>query len=287
MFGLEAWHLWAIGSVLAAGAFSFLAKIAAERGHAPAFFNAVSAAVAAVISVVMVSVTGYSAAWLVVLLAVLDALFFIYGTIARSEALEYVHTTIYFPLYKVIGPTIVLVGGILLFGERLTEIQYLGFLLVISVPLLLIGRAEKVRQKDLARGIRLTIWSALLISVGHLMSKAAAYSDAATYGFLVINYVLTALGAGFLYARGKRKNEPDASRVELYAIAGISGIFQFCGFAFLMLAYRSGPISTVYAINSTYIIIPIVLSIIFYGEHWNARKVAAVALSVVAVVLLR
>jgi multidrug transporter EmrE-like cation transporter len=30
-----------------------------------------------------------------------------------------------------------------------------------------------------------------------------------------------------------------------------------------------------------------VLSIYYYGEHWNARKVIAIALSIGAVVLLR
>ncbi len=36
-----------------------------------------------------------------------------------------------------------------------------------------------------------------------------------------------------------------------------------------------------------YILIPIVLSIYLYQEHWNARKVIAITLSIVALYLLK
>jgi drug/metabolite transporter (DMT)-like permease len=67
----------------------------------------------------------------------------------------------------------------------------------------------------------------------------------------------------------------------------LAGIFQCLGFITLLYAFQSGPVSTTYAINSTYILIPIILSIWYYGEHWNARKVIAIALSIGAVVLLK
>ena len=48
-----------------------------------------------------------------------------------------------------------------------------------------------------------------------------------------------------------------------------------------------GSLGIVYTINSLYILIPITLSIMFYNEHWNLRKVTAIALSIAALWLLK
>jgi uncharacterized membrane protein len=52
---------------------------------------------------------------------------------------------------------------------------------------------------------------------------------------------------------------------------------------FIFYAYgNGGTLGVVQTINSMYILIPIVLAIYFYKEHWNAQKMLAVVLSVVA-----
>lgn len=55
----------------------------------------------------------------------------------------------------------------------------------------------------------------------------------------------------------------------------------------ILFAYTiGGGLAVVHTILSLYIIITIVLSIIFYNEHWNLQKIAAVTLSIAALGLL-
>ena len=64
------------------------------------------------------------------------------------------------------------------------------------------------------------------------------------------------------------------------------GIAQFLGFYLLLLAIHGSDLSLVYSINAHYILIPIILSIWYYKEHWNAQKVFAITLSLLALFLL-
>ena len=130
--------------------------------------------------------------------------------------------------------------------------------------------------------------TALTITLGTIASKFALDAGADVFVFSAIAYAVTFAGIATPYlTRGGMMPHRDARFSEVAFIGVLIGVFQFIGFATLILAYKYGPISTTYAINSTYILIPIVLSIWYYGEHWNARKVIAIGLSVVAVVLLR
>ena len=55
----------------------------------------------------------------------------------------------------------------------------------------------------------------------------------------------------------------------------------------MMLAFVDGSLGVVYAIQSLYILIPIILSIVIYKEHWNVRKIFAIILSLAALAFLR
>lgn len=287
MFGLEAWHGFVLASLVLAGVHGFVIKVASERAHGSKLLNTIAAAVATACSLFAISIVGFdSSAQLIVLASITGALY-VFGTLARSDALAFIHTTLFFPVYKIVGPVIVLASGLLFFGDRLTSLQWLGFFLALLVPVLLIDRAEHGRQKNLVRGLWLALWSAVFISVGQVIVKVAASGLSALYTFLLFDYLVTFVGISILSRRANGREERSRPSAELYAAGIAAGVLQFLAFASLIAAYSAGPISTIYAINSTYIVIPIILSVLFYGEHWNWRKVAAIALSVVAVVLLR
>jgi uncharacterized membrane protein len=70
-------------------------------------------------------------------------------------------------------------------------------------------------------------------------------------------------------------------------VASLRTVFAGGGFFLTLLAFiYGGPLGIVYTINSLYILLPIILAIIFYGEHWNVRKAVAIILSVLALALL-
>ncbi len=66
----------------------------------------------------------------------------------------------------------------------------------------------------------------------------------------------------------------------------VSGTLGFFATYTLLQALLSGLVSIVYVIVAHYILIPIVLSVWWYGEHINFRKVAAIVLSLVAISVL-
>ena len=65
------------------------------------------------------------------------------------------------------------------------------------------------------------------------------------------------------------------------------GIFMAGSNIFLFLALQEGLVSIVYTIQSIYILIPIILSIVYFKEHINKRKIIAVILSIIALALFQ
>jgi len=288
MLTFAAWHGLAIASAVFSGLFSFALKVGAERTHSSAVLNAIGAFVSLALSTLVAFFLQEHITTVVVFWAILNGITFIVGSVSRSDALAYIDATLFFPLYKVVGPTLVLIAGVVLFGERLTVLQAIGFFFAIAVPLLLLDRSEHHRQKDVRRGVWLMFVTALTITLGTITSKFALNAGAEVFIFSAVAYGVTFAGITVPYiTKGGELPHQSTRFSEIVFIGSLIGLLQFLGFVTLILAYKYGPISTTYAINSTYILIPIVLSIWYYGEHWNARKVIAIGLSVVAVVLLR
>lgn len=288
MFTFAAWHGLAIASVIFSGLFSFVLKVGAERAHSSSVLNAI----AAVVSLIITLAAGWwfdeSVTLFVALLALANGGLFIFGSLARSDALGAIDATLFFPIYKIVGPALVLILGMVVFGERLTLLQSIGFTLTLAVPLLLLDHLEHGRQKDLKRGVRLAIIAAVCISAGQVFSKMVMETGAGPYLYSSVAYAMTFAGIGvpWVYRHG-RESVRASGWGDMLWLAVLAGTLQCLGFLTLLYAFKTGPIATTYAINSTYILIPIVLSIWYYGEHWNARKVIAIALSIGAVVLLR
>ena len=185
------------------------------------------------------------------------------------------------------GPILVLILGVVFLGERLSLLQAIGFILAVSVPILLIDRFEHSRQKDLAKGIRYLLVSTAMIGGGTVLAKMAMSEGGDVFTFSAIAYFVTIVGTGLMHVNASGTERRETPWIDVFFIGVIAGVCQFLGFIMLLLAYQDGPMSIAYAINSTYILIPIVLSIWFYGEHWSVRKLVAIALSCLAVVLLR
>jgi len=90
--------------------------------------------------------------------------------------------------------------------------------------------------------------------------------------------------------KAKKDKKPLSHNIKdwnVIKLSIISGVFQFAGFAFMILGFKAGgPLAIVYTVNSFYILIPIILSVIIYKEHFNLRKALAIGLSIVALAFL-
>ena len=71
----------------------------------------------------------------------------------KIQVLHYIDSAIFLPLFKVLGPAIVIIFGLFFFGESFTVTEWTGLLVSLSVPLLIVSRDEHTRQNNLTLGL--------------------------------------------------------------------------------------------------------------------------------------
>lgn len=295
MFGFEPWFVYSIISAIAGGIYIFSTKVAVERGYDGTIFNTVASVISSVLLVGVVLVMGeyVMLPWFLLGLLLVNAAFYMFGNIVRYDALGCIDTAIFYPLYKTLSPILVIVAGVLFFSESFTMYEIIGLALSISVPLLLISSKESGRQRNLRRGLWLLVGAALLATGAAATLKLATSYDeihilwlsAVAHTFMVLVGVSVLLRKKSVSElRDRTAKKLDAAYIILVLTTGVFHILSFVTFVW---AFALGSMSLVYTIQSLYILIPIILSIIFYNEHWNTRKVVAIVVSIAALGLLK
>jgi len=281
---------WTLAATLFAGIHLFLQKIVANENRSSAFngffMYGISGAMALA---VMFSISEIPEEWAAIgFFAIIAGVTHGIGNFVRIESLKYIDSVIYFPINKVLGPLIVLVGGIVFFKDSLTVLQYIGIIASICVPLLLVSATEKHLQNNLRLGIIFLVVSTLLTAGSTLFTKQALVDTSTVLFVLSIGQIAGTVSSLIIllkqHGREFRKTlNLDFREIYLGVIGGILAFFSSYS---LLKALSLGLISIVYTIHAHYILVPIVLSIWWYREHINVRKVAAVALSFLAIALL-
>lgn len=214
-----------------------------------------------------------------------------FNTVVKIKALDYIDTTIYFPLFKLLSPVLAILVGVSVWGERFSIIEWTGIVLSLCVPLLLITPGENRRQNNLKLGLIFVLISSALGAGGAVVMKYMSDNiadallllfittcgvTAGALGVIIYKKGLSALQARFWYR----------PRVEV--LWSLARAF-FMGLAVYLTYYAyvlGAPLTIVQVVYSLYILIPITLSVWIYNEHLNLQKVVAIVLSVVALGLL-
>lgn len=295
MFGLELWFVFALVSVISNGLSSFSIKIAAYRDYDSKFTVFVSGAgtmlLLAPLALLVDQVESLN--WTLVTLSFISGLAISWVAVAKIDALRYIDTTIYFPLFKVVSPLIAIFIGVLLFGDDFSKFEWFGLGLSLAVPLLLITPSENHRQNNLLLGLVFVLLTGIVSALAAGVQKYITNFSDAVLWIVLFSQVGVTVGAYFTFVK-----KHSLSYLKLMLESHTRKDFLFfwswrvitiaLGFASSVYAYNSGgSLGIVYTIVSLYILIPIVLSIIFYNEHWNTRKVVAIILSVVALWFLK
>jgi drug/metabolite transporter (DMT)-like permease len=226
------------------------------------------------------------------LFALIGSFTYLATLVLKIEALKVLDSTIFFPLYKVVGPLLVLVIGIGFFAESFSTLQWVGLGLSFCIPLLLISRSENGRQQNLKKGLLYVLFAACIGSISIALFKYGIDLSINPWLFLLVSDVFLA-GASILVLMKRHRSQtivharqimvPKA--ISLVAVMGIAQMLSASTFIFSFVA--GGTLGIVYVINSLYVVVPIALSILIYHEHWNVRKLCAILLSIVALALLR
>lgn len=290
---MELWFVLAVASVFVSGAAAFAAKVAAV--------HRVDMSVVALYAALLTTATSFA---LLVYLGLLSSLFhpvlwfaflagtsYFVNTMLRVEALRLIDSAIFFPIYKVVGPLLTICAGIIFFQESFTKVEWIGLLLSLAVPLLLINSAEQARQNDLRKGIVILVIISCFAAFSIAVMKAGTDMAPNPWTYIVAGEFFLGLAATLLllirHRFGALSVIKSASTARVFVLAFVLGVSNLAAASAVVFAFiNQGPLGIVYTINSLYILIPIVLSIIFYGEHWNLRKVTAIVLSIAALGLL-
>ena len=286
---METWIIWALISVIAWWLYHFTNKMVAERNYNTHLVNILGYIVSSVMMLIFVLFQWTY--WLtfpmflfILLLALWNVVFYSTSIITRVESMKNIDTVIFYPVYKTIWPILVTLISLFVFKESLVWKEILWILVWICVPLLLINKKENIIQKNLLLGVVLIFVTAVLSAISSIMPKIAQVQNLNIDMFLLITF---SLGIIFSYVwfkwEKKMKNK----------IYNSEGILKFGIIAWILntLAFYSFTralewnLAIVFTINSFAILIPIILSIIFYWEHFNLKKWIVILLSIVSILL--
>ncbi len=291
---MEIWFISALGGAVLAGLSNFYFKQAAAKEYNAELFTLYGGLISIFLSVFVLLVLHQPLKFYGIFsMAVLAGGFIAAQTnIFKVHALRFIDSTIYFPLYKLLAPAFAILAGVTLFQETFTVFEWLGMILGLLVPLLLITPAEKGRQNNLLAGLILILVTAITSVVAAVLNKYA--TDALVPVSVVLFYASVGICLGTVsaihYKRGLQtflKDIKEHTTKKLLIGASLRSIFITASMALMLYAYTvGGTLAAVQTVHSFYILIPIVLAIVLYSEHWNIQKIIAIVLTVASGALL-
>jgi len=215
------------------------------------------------------------------------------STVSRTRALRHLNDAFVFSAYKSTTVLLAVLAGILFFSESLTGMQMLGIVIVLVAPFFIeIAGNDTHDIRNVRKDIVLLLLAAGTGAFSALLNKVGAPIFESALMFGVFNY-LFGMATGFSLQAFEHRLCADhwfldrrRPARETALLSGLLGLFIFLAFSTLMLGFKSGPLSIVYAINSMYFVIPIILSVLFLDGKKNRKDALAVLVSLAAVVLL-
>ncbi len=286
---MEAWVLYAVGSLFLAGIFNFGMKIITKRNYDTSYVSTIWYITGAVCGIAYYLYLYGSFSFqdwflLLIWLAFLERLFFFISTLARVESLHNIDTTLFFPLYKTVFPVLITLISFFALWENLTLKEFLWIFLWILVPLFLITKKENTIQVNLKKWI---IYMLIVSIASTLAVTAAKYSVVKWLNiemFLIVSYLIWIVIWVMTYKLMKRKSRKVYSKEGVYWFWILLWFIQFLSF-YCFINAINWHLAIAVTINSFSILIPIILSVIFYKEEMTYKKAFVIFLSIVSVVL--
>lgn len=284
----SATFLWTLAATFVAGIQVFLSKVIAHERRDAAFNGLMMYGVSGLIAFAILFFHPWPHVWLLAgLFALADGALHAIGNYIRIKSLHHIDSVIYFPINKVLGPLLVVIAGVAWFGDSLSLTQYIGIFFSLMVPILLLSAVEHHRQNNLPAGLTMLVQSTVLTSVSILLGKQALlYTSDVLFVVGIAQIAGTAISGSILLSqRGIRAIVSHVDKRDVF-LGLVSGAIGFVAVFTLFKALSTGLVSLVYVIQAHYILIPIILSVWWYKEHINVRKVIAILVSSIAIILL-
>ena len=288
---METWILFALASAVAAGLHNFMFKIVVERNYDPNLINGFWYIFGVIL--MWIYLLHLINNWLIFssfelffvsVLAFFNSLFFNLSILTRVESMRNIDTVIFFPLYKTFWPILITCISIFIFRESLAFKEILWIVIWICVPLLLITKTENRRQKNLYYWVVMMLVTVILSAISASTAKTAAFQWQSIDLYVFLTFLFWMILSFITYKIQWTKRRTRFQNKDIWKFCLTLGVFHIASFVFFAKALVWN-FAIVFTINSFSILIPIILSIIFYWEHFNLKKWIVIALSIVSILL--
>lgn len=222
---------------------------------------------------------------IIVLTALAYGVLFTLRSLLQMHGLKYASTDALFPVTSTGGLLVVIVAGLIFFGDKLTSMQWLGVVASIVVFFFFGFKGGKLIFSSVT-ATKIWLGIVVLSAAGNLLNKVGAIlGDVHTFQFFVYIFIfISGLGMLFIQKKGEVKKVLYSKGTVLGGL-GI-GIFGFFGAWALILALRDGPVSVAQTINSSYVIVTSILASLFFGEIMTKKKITLIICGVLALAII-
>ena len=286
---METWMMWALAGAFFGGFYNFTFKMIAQRNYDTYLATIYTYWVAAVISLVVFLMNSWlptirKTIMFIAVLWFINIFFYTISIVTRVESMRSIDSVIFFPLYKTFGPIMVTGVSLFVFKEYLEPRDILGIIAGISVPLLLITKTENRIQKNLFRWVTLVILTAVLTSISSMIPKFVEVKGLDIDFFMLSSFFFWVFFSTIWYHVHKRNTKRKYETQGLIKFSLLTGVIHYIAFYTFMRSMEWN-LAVAFTINSFSILVPIILSIIFYWEHFNLKKGIVMLLSIVSILL--
>lgn len=201
------------------------------------------------------------------------------------ESLKYIESSLFFPTHKILHLITSFFIWMLIFSEYLNWIELIAVTLWIIMIIILSNKENKKIQVDYKKWIFYLLLANLALIFASIINKYIATIDfhIPTYLFysaLIWNFYLLFTKKWILKIKDKKKFKNEAF------IASLRWILWFFWFTLWMISLKTAPLVLFWVISSLTVLIPIVLSILFFNEKINTRKLIAFWIYITIIFLL-
>lgn len=223
----------------------------------------------------------FSISWLALLWGGLFA-----ATMLQQKLLlKRMETNTLLPITSSLGAVITVLGGIVLFSERLSLVQTFG-ILIIFVSVFLFSRKKGELPLDF-NSIGFMVGIITVSTLSKFVLKLGAMQGS-IYHYNVYQCIGAALFALMFIFIFERKDAHKLFEINnTWRMSLLIALFSALGGLTLLKALSLGPVSAVFAIHPAYIFISGIVGMVLYKENLTLKKIILAILTIVGVVLIK
>jgi len=287
---METWILFAIWALLFSGLSNFWMKVIAKNNYNTSLVTVIAYFTAVILSGIYyfskhwLSELFTNAAIIAALLWIWYRLFMHFSLLSKVDGLKSIDTTIFYPLYMTFFSLLMTLVSFIYFWETLLPKEIVWVAIWIIIPLFLITKSENKIQINLKRWLFFTVITSIFVWIWTSFSKILTENNLDIDLYVFSWFIFWTFISLTTYLLWKNKNNKKYSNKWIFPIWFLLWIATYL----LIYTYTSAMewnLAIVSTITSFSILIPIILSVIFYKEEMTYKKAFVIFLSIVSIIL--